>query len=265
MNEIYAILIERFTVFFLVLVRMSSLFVITPVFGRKSVPNYLKIGLAFFCTVILVPLLGDVNIEYTNIIAFAGIIIKEFLIGIVLGYVSFLVFSSLYLAGQIIDMQIGFGMVNVLDPMTETQVPLIGNFIYILSTLYFLVLDGHHVLLKILIRSYNFIPINKAVFDDYMVNNILKIFFETFLIGFKISIPILAATLLAEVSLGILAKTVPQMNVFVVGMPLKIGIGLFTIVIVMPVFLNMMGITFDKMYEYIYLIVRNIGSASILI
>lgn len=238
---------------------------ITPVFGRKSVPNYLKIGLAFFCTVILLPLVSDVNIEYTNIIAFTGIVVKEFLIGIVLGYVSFLVFSALYLAGQIIDMQIGFGMVNVLDPMTETQVPLIGNFIYILSTLYFLMLDGHHVLLKTLIKSYTLIPINNAVFNDYMVNNILKIFYETFAMGAKISIPILAATLLAEVSLGILAKTVPQMNVFVIGMPLKVGIGLFTIIIVMPVFLNMMGVTFDKMFEYMYLIIRNISNTSVLL
>ncbi|MFZ5352066.1 MAG: flagellar biosynthetic protein FliR [Bacillota bacterium] len=265
MDNIYAMIMEKFTVFFLVLVRMSSLFVITPVFGRRSVPNYFKIGLAFFCTVILVPLLGDVKVEYSNIYAYGGIVLKELLIGIVMGYVSFLVFSAIYVAGQIIDMQIGFGMVNILDPMTETQVPLMGNFLYILSTMFFLVIDGHYILLQALFKSYNLIPVDMAAFDNYMVSNIIKIFVETFEIGFKISIPILAASLLAEVSLGILAKTVPQMNVFVVGMPLKIGLGLLTMVIVMPVFMDAMKVTFDLMYDYLYLIIRNMASFSILL
>ncbi len=258
--DLYTIMIEKFTVFFLVLVRMSSLFVITPIFGRKNVPNYMKIGLAFFCTVILVPLLGDVTVEFTNIFAYTGIVIKEMLIGIVLGYVSFLVFSAIYVAGQIIDMQIGFGMVNVLDPTIGAQVPLIGNFMYILATMYFLMLDGHHVLLRALFKSYNLIAINQAVFNDIMVNNIINIFVETFVIGFTISIPILAASLLAEVSLGILAKTVPQMNVFVVGMPLKVGLGLFTVALVLPVFMDAMSISFDRMYDYLYLILKNLAS-----
>jgi flagellar biosynthesis protein FliR len=259
MDSISVILADKFLILILVFVRMSSLFVITPVFGRREMPAYLRIGLAFFCSYIMVPLLGDVNVEYTSLLSFAVIVAKEFLVGIIIGYVSFLVFSALHIAGQIIDMQIGFGMVNVLDPTMNTQVPITGNFIYIMSTLLFLAMDGHHILISALFKSYSILPINGLAFTDAMVNNITTIFSDVFIIGIKISIPVLAAALLAEVALGILSKTVPQMNVFVVGIPLKIGIGLLTLYVMIPIFVQIMGVTFDRMYGYIYLIIRSMA------
>ncbi len=259
MDSISVILVDKFLILLLVFVRMSSLFVITPVFGRREMPSYLKIGLAFFCSYIMVPLLGDVHIEYTSFISFAVIAAKEFLVGIIIGYVSFLVFSALYLTGQIIDMQIGFGMVNVLDPTMNSQIPMTGSFIYLLATLFFLGIDGHHVLLSALFKSYSVLPINGFEFTEAMVNNMTTIFSDVFIIGFKISLPILAAALLSEVALGILSKTVPQMNVFVVGIPLKIGVGLITLYVMIPIFVQIMTVTFDRMYGYIYLIIRSMA------
>jgi flagellar biosynthetic protein FliR len=259
MNDVLYILMDKFELFLLILVRMSSLFVITPVFGGRNVPSYLKIAFAFFCSVILVTLIKDVTVDAANVYSYAALILKELAIGIILGYTSYLVFSALFLAGQIIDTQIGFGMVNVLDPMHDSQIPLTGNFIYIITLLIFVMMNGHHVLLTALFKSYNVLPINSFAFNDVLYNNMLNIFFETFALGFKISIPILAASLLAEISLGILAKTVPQMNVFVVGMPLKVGVGLVTLLAMMPMFITAMDLTFDKMYSYIYLIIKSMA------
>jgi flagellar biosynthetic protein FliR len=259
MNDVFNIFMDQFTLFLLILVRMSSLFVVTPVFGGRNVPSYLKIGLAFFCSLILVTLLKDVTVEFTDIFSYAAIVLKELAIGIILGFTSYLVFSALYLAGQIIDTQIGFGMVNVLDPLHDTQVPLTGNFLYILTLLFFLIMNGHHVLLTALFKSYNILPVNSFVFNDVLFNNMLNIFYETFQIGFKISIPIIAASLLAEIALGILTKTVPQMNVFVIGMPLKVGVGLVTLLAMIPMYLTTMDITFNKMYDYIYLIIKSMA------
>ncbi len=259
MDSISVVLVDKFLILLLVFVRMSSLFVVTPVFGRRELPAYLKIGLAFFCSYILVPLLGDVQVEYTNLLSFTVIAAKEFLVGIIIGYVSFLIFSALYVAGQIIDMQIGFGMVNVLDPTMNTQVPITGNFVYILTTLFFLAIDGHHILISALFKSYSVLPINGFEFTEAMVNNMTTIFSDVFAIGFRISIPVLAAALLAEVALGILSKTVPQMNVFVVGIPMKIAIGLLTLFVMMPIFIQVMTVTFDRMYGYIYLIIRSMA------
>ena len=259
MDNFSVVLIDRFVILLLVFVRMSSIFVITPVFGRSELPSYLKIGLAFFCSYMIVPMLGSVQVEYTNLLSFAVIVAKEFLVGIIIGYVSFLVFSALYIAGQFIDIQIGFGMVNVLDPTMNTQVPLTGNFIYILSTMLLLAMDGHHILLSALFKSYSVLPINGFQFTEAMVNNIGTIFADVVLIGFKISVPILAAILVAEVALGILSRTVPQMNVFVVGIPLKIGIGLVTLYLMLPIFIQIMTFVFDRMYGYIYLIIRSMA------
>ena len=260
MNDVYAILVDKFVVFVLVLVRMSSIFVITPVFGRKNMPAYLKVGFAFLSALIIVPLLGDVQVDYKdNLLYFAVMAAQEFIIGIIIGYVSTLVFSAIFIAGQIIDVQIGFGMVNILDPMQDTQVPLTGNFIYILTTMFFLIINGHHILFGALFKSYSIIPINGFAYNDVLVNNILTIFIEVFAIGFKIALPVLAAALLCEVALGILAKTVPQMNVFVVGIPLKLGVGLLTLYFVLPVFFRTMSVTFDKMYSYIYLIIKSMA------
>lgn len=259
MESISAILVDKFLILLLVFIRMSSLFVITPVFGRREMPAYMKIGLAFFCSYILVPLLGDVKVEYTNLLSFTAIAAKEFLVGIIIGYVSFQMFSALYVAGQIIDMQIGFGMVNVLDPTMNTQIPLTGNFIYIMATLFFLAMDGHHILLSALYKSYSVLPINGFEFTEVMVNNMTSIFTDMFAIGLKISMPVLAAALLAEVALGILSKAVPQTNVFVVGMPLKIGVGMLALYAMMPIFIQIMTSIFDRMYSYIYLIIRSMA------
>ena len=259
MIDIGSDLLNRIVVFILILIRMSSLFVITPVFGRNEMPQYLKIGLAFFCSLVLLPLVGNVNLEFANVFQFALVVIKELFVGIVIGYVSFLVFTALYVAGEIIDMQIGFGMVNILDPMLGGQVPLMGNFIYILTTIFFLMIDGHHILFTALFKSYSLIPINGFVFREAMVTNIVSIFADTFVIGFQISLPVLAAAILTQIALGILAKTVPQMNVFVVGMPLQIIVGLLALYFMMPVFFKFIDITFDKMYSYIYLIIKSMA------
>lgn len=248
---------DKIAIFALITVRMASLFIVTPVFGRKEMPRYMKVGFAVFCSIILMPMLSNTVLEYNNLLEFAALVIKEFLVGLIMGYVSFLVFSAIYVAGQIMDLQIGFGMVNVIDPMMGGQVPMTGNYFYIITVLFFLMIDGHHVLFRALFESYHIIPLGGFAFTTTLVSNIASVVAATFLIGIQISIPILAALLLTEVGLGILSRTVPQMNVFVIGMPLKMALGLLTLYFMMPVFFQVMQVLFDRMYAYLYLIMKS--------
>lgn len=248
---------DQIAIFTLIFVRMGSLFVITPIFGRREMPSYMKIGFAFFVAILVFPSMSEVQLQYANIIEFTGLAIKEMLVGIIMGYVSFLVFASLYVAGQVMDMQIGFGMVNVIDPLMGSQVPLVGNFFYIITALFFLMIDGHHVLFNALFMSYKIIPLAGLVFSGSLMPNIVSVVSITFLIGFQISMPILAALLMTEVGLGILSRTVPQMNIFVVGMPLKLALGLLTLYFMLPVFFRVMNVLFDKMYAYLFLIMKS--------
>ena len=228
-----------FDTFILVLVRMSGIFVISPIFGRRNVPAYFKIGFAFFLALILVNTTAVSIPEYgESIYGYALIVIKEFIVGLTIGYISYMVFSAIFIAGQLIDMQIGFGMVNVLDPMSNIQLPVTANFYYIVALLFFLQLGGHHMMIKSLFDSYKFIPIGEAVFGSTLQGGIISLFTGTFVTALKISAPVIAAVFIVDVSLGVMAKTIPQMNVFVVGMPLKILVGLLVVYFTIPVFIN---------------------------
>lgn len=258
MYDLTNVLISEFLIFILVLIRMASLFVISPVFSRQGMPAQVKIGLALFCTFIVAPSLGNINFLSFNVFYFATLAIKELATGIILGFTSYLVFLSLLIAGQIIDVQIGFGMVNVLDPASNIQVPLMGNFLYLLAASVLLITNGHHVFLSALMKSYILVPIDGFALNDILINNMLNIFAECFVIGFKISVPVIAAVLLSEVALGVLARTVPQMNVFILGLPLKIIVGLASLIFIMPVFANTLDFIFNKLYAFIGLILQSL-------
>ena len=165
----------------------------------------------------------------------------------------------MFTAGQIIDTQIGFGIVNVMDPRNEIQVPMVGNFLFILALLLFFMANGHHMLIKFLYESYGLLPVGQINIEYNMVFTILEIFIGTFIIAVKLAVPILAALLLTEAALGILARTVPQMNIFVVGMPLRIIIGMLTLYFIMPLFAAIMEYIFDDMYSNITVILRGLA------
>jgi flagellar biosynthetic protein FliR len=163
--------------FLLVFIRVTGLFVVSPVFGRQNIPAYYKIGFSFFMAIILtysipVPDLGS----YNSIFAFILLAAKEFLIGLALGYISYIIITAIYLAGQMIDMHIGFGMVSVFDPVSNIQIPVTADLYFILTMLVFLAIDGHHLLIYTLSESFSRLPtgsaliIEKPLIDSVVLN-----------------------------------------------------------------------------------------------
>lgn len=251
MNFIELILNE-YELFLLVFVRMTGIFIITPIFSRKNIPAILKISMSFVMALIVFNVLSFNPVNLNNDLGIFIILIKELSIGLLIGFVSYLFFISLFIAGQLIDTQIGFGMVNLFDPQNNSQVPITGNLYYILALLIFLNIDGHHWFIQAIFKSYETVPLGHFAINNNMVNQMISIFSQIFVIGFKVSSPVLATVFLTNVLLGILAKTMPQMNVFVVGMPLKILVGIFTIFITMPIYLIALQHIFDDMYGEIF-------------
>ncbi|MCX7922389.1 MAG: flagellar biosynthetic protein FliR [Clostridia bacterium] len=246
--------------FILVFVRMTGMFVIAPIFGRRNIPTILKIGLAFFLALLLINTIKVPNLsDYSNIYQFAVLVFKEFIVGLTIGYISYLVFMGIYMSGQLIDMQVGFGMVNVLDPVSNIQVPITSNFYFILSMMIFLAANGHHVLIRALFESYQVIPLGGAVFNSNLMVDIIRVTGNMFLVGFKIAAPVIAAILISDIALGVMAKTVPQLNVFVIGMPLKIVLGIAVIIITMPVFISFIDILRDGMSGELLNFIKNMG------
>ncbi len=249
---------EYVDAFLLVFVRMTGLFVAAPIFSRRNIPNHAKIGIAFLTTVLIADKIKRPDLlEYRTVLQFGLLVTKEFLVGITIGFAAYLVFSAVYVAGQVIDMQIGFGMVNVIDPMSNIQVPITSNFYFILSMLLFLTLNGHHLLIRALYDSFGVVPLGGAVFGSNLTNEIVSMFVGMFVLGFKISAPIIAATLITEVALGVMARTIPQLNVFVVGLPVRIIIGLIVMMITVPVLVGAIQSIVTGMKENIYELIRN--------
>ncbi|NLK45015.1 MAG: flagellar type III secretion system protein FliR, partial [Tissierellia bacterium] len=159
--------------------------------------------------------------------------------------------------GQIIDMKIGFGMANVIDPQNRVQIPLMGNFYYIFSFILLLGINGHHRIILALKDSYNYIPINGFNYTESTMTLIIDTLAKAFEIGLKLSMPIVVIVFLADIILGILSKTIPQLNVFVVGMPFKILIGLLLILVGIPIFFNSMDGIFDQIINSIYKFIKS--------
>lgn len=260
MEILLGAVMKAIDVFLLVFVRMTGLFVIAPIFSRRNIPTALKIGFSFLLALILMNTIEVTDLDnYTNLYQYALLIIKEFIVGITIGYVAYLVFIAIYMAGQVIDMQIGFGMVNVIDPMSNIQIPVTSNFYFILSMLLFLLANGHHLLVRALFESYQYIPIGGAVFNNDLMNDVIRAFGNIFFIGFKISAPIVAAILITDVALGVISRTVPQLNVFVVGMPLKILLGIAVMILTIPLFINIVDVLINGMGSEMLNFIKDMG------
>lgn len=250
MNLVLGEITWGFEIFLLVLVRMAGLFLMSPVFGRQNVPAYFKIGLSLFLSyMVFSNRFLTTEIEIWSFFEFGTLVFREILVGFVIGFITTLAFSAILTAGQLIDTQIGFGIVNVIDPQNSIQVPMMGNFKNILALLVFFVLDGHHTLVKLIFGSYNLIPLGKAAITQETSMLIMKLFANSFVLGLKVALPIVAITFLSEVAFGILVRTVPQMNIFIIGIPLKIFIGLIAILIFIPIYINSLHGIFDGMFN----------------
>lgn len=250
MQEILDMIFSQYEIFLIVIVRISGIFVFSPFFSSQNVPPTMKIGLTFtFGFLLTMSLPQGIEIVDQSIVL---LVLREFMIGLIIGFIASAFLASFYVLGQIVDMKIGFGMANVFDPQNKIQVPLMGNVYYMLAFLFLLMLNGHHIIIQALIDSYNFIPIGKFIYSDDVLSIIVNSIVQAFDIGFKLSLPVVATIFLTDVVLGVMAKAIPQMNVFVVGMPLKVFVGLLVILLTMPIFYVSVSKIFDLIVNDIY-------------
>lgn len=252
MNAILSQLYNQFNVFLFVFVRTVGMFLISPIFGRRNMPTLLKAGFAFFISIIAANLVKLTIPLDNNIIQYIIVVIQELIVGLIMGYITYAIFSACFLAGQLIDMQIGLGMISVLDPQSNLQIPITGNLYYITAILVFFIINGHHILISALIESYYVVPIGKAAITSVLLKQIMYVFTEMFVIAIKVSIPIIGTIFIVDLTLGIISKTMPQLNIFAVGVPLKIVLGLIIVVLTMTIFINILSNMFDSMYLDIY-------------
>ncbi len=245
-----------FLVFFLVLVRMTGLFIMAPVFAHASVPAQVKAWFAFAVTLVVYPMVSQTPISVPGeVTELALAIVRELLVGFVVGYVALLLFAAAQYAGELIDTQIGFGMANLVDPSFGAQVTVVGQFHFLVATMVYLAVNGHHFLLGALVRSYDVVPMGRTGLSPDLFDSVVLRFGELFKIALRMSLPAAICLLITEMSLGIAARAVPQMNVLMVGFPLKICVGLAVLVLAMPGFVGYVRVALGRLQEAIVLII----------
>ena len=218
---------EQVEIFGLILVRVLATLAALPIFGDRRIPMTTRIGLAAIIAGLLLPVVRIGQAEApAHLIALAVLVTKEVAVGLIIGFVSLLIFQAMQYGGQIVGFQMGFAIVNVIDPQSQQQVSLIGEMQYLMAALLFLVLNGHHMLLAAMARSFELVPPFSVSPAPEMFGGLVGMTGEIFVIGVKIAAPAMAALLLTNVALSIVARTVPQMNIFIVGFPIGIAVGL---------------------------------------
>lgn len=226
---------QVFLRFLLVTLRITGLFTTAPVFQSRNLPPAIRLGLVLFISLVLTPVIpGSAGVS--SLPALGLLAVQEILVGLVMGFMVSMALAAVQVAGQLIDVPIGFGMVNVLDPQTGVGMPVLGQLQHIIALWFFLLVDGHHLLLRALVESYRLLPAGGTPFFLRGTALVVKGFSNMFLLGFTIALPIVGVLFLTSIGLGILVRLIPQINVFMVGYPLKILIGFILLWLSMAVF-----------------------------
>lgn len=234
--------VAYFLALFLIFLRITSYFIAVEIFFPTGTPQILQ---GIFSLILSYGIISGIDystmnsINGTYILAFYAI--SEIMTGLILGYITNLVFQAVKLAGAWMDIHAGFSMVSILDPTSHTTSTLLGNLSYFISLAFFFIVDGHHVVINMLVESTKIIPIGKTIVYQETLMGVMKTIFNYFTLGVKIAIPLVLIIVITDVCLGLISRTVPTIPIMIFGMPIKNMLGLITYIILLPLILKLVG------------------------
>jgi flagellar biosynthetic protein FliR len=250
----------NFEYFLLVLVRIASFLYVAPIFGNSAVPRQVKIGLSIFSALVLYNVVPRPELHYQSVVGYAVCIVEETITGLMIGFAANICSSILLFAGNIIDMDIGLSMATEFNPDMSTEVTITGDFYYYTVLLLLVSSDMHTYVLRAACDSFYVVPLGGVEFEwDNLLTTMIKYMTDLCVIGFRIFLPVFACIMILNCILGIMAKVAPQMNMFAVGMQLKVLVGLtviFLTIFLVPDIANfifneiktMVGMVIESMY-----------------
>lgn len=249
----YSFSIYDLEYFLLILTRVSCFIFIAPFFSMKNTPNNVKIALSFFTSLLLYQTLTPAPVvEYETVLEYAVIIIKEAVAGLLLGFGATACSAIVNFAGSVADMEIGLSMVTLMDPTTRENTSITGAMYQYALMLMIVVTGMYRFLFGALADSFTLIPVNGAIFNgESLMNTVVKFLTDYVIIGFRIVLPIFCVMILLNAVLGILAKVAPQMNMFAVGIQLKVLVGLSVIFFIASLLPKAADMIFIEMREMI--------------
>ena len=233
---------------------------LAPVFGSEALPRRIKISIIIVASATIYPLAPMDHLDYPGLWGLVGQLVVEITIGIIIGFILMLALAAIQLAGEFIDRRMGFFLANVMAPQFAAQVPLIGQFKNILAILIFLAMNGHHKLFRALLHSFEVARAGEFTASGQLVAKLMRIVGDLFPRAFQIALPIMGTIFIIDVAFGLAARAVPQMNIFIVGLPARILTGMTMLFIALPNFLSVFRRNFMEAFHQINDLIRLIGA-----
>lgn len=224
----YSFSMDELEYFMLIFCRVSCLIYVVPFFSMNNTPRRIRVGLSFVVTYLLYyAITVKPDLIYDTLLGYAVLVLKEVITGLLMGFACNVCTTIVAFAGRIIDMEVGLSMASLMDPTTKENMSITGMIYNYAVTLILLITGIYEYILKALAESFTLVPIGGAVFNsDKLLSAMLKFMADYILIAFRICLPLFAVMILLNALLGILAKVAPQMNMFSVGMQIKVLVGL---------------------------------------
>lgn len=249
--ELLDTLVQYFQVFLIVWARMAGLVFVAPILSDEIIPVRFRLILAFLLAYMILPWAIDFkrNIP-SEMLLFGALVLNEAIVGIIFGFMVSIVFAAFRLATQFFSSQIGLAMSEVFDPNSQEETPIVSYLFYIISILVFIAMDGVPHSIRIITESYKIVPvIDMGAAREFLLSTVLRYFLIMFSLALKLAFPIIASGFIITVSLGLIGKAAPQMNIMVLGLPIQFFTGMIILLAILPVlieiFSSMLGNVFN--------------------
>lgn len=245
-----------FLALFFIFLRLTSYFVIVNAFFQTGTPHILKGALSLIISIAVLAGVDYSTVNEINNVYYLIIYgLNEVMTGLVLGFITNMIFEVVKFAGSWMDIHAGFSMVSVLDPTSHAQTTLIGNFSYMIATVIFFIVDGHHIVIKLLIESFRIVPIGQTLVYQETMMAVISTITEYFVLGVKIAVPLVLIIVITDLCLGLISRTVPTIPIMIFGLPIKNLLGLATFVILLPLIFKVVSsavYNLSDVFEHIF-------------
>ena len=232
MASLETLLLDQFAVFMLVLARVGGLMMTAPIFGTRSAPMQFRALLAISISLLVTPLMTTrPPPDISHLLVFDRYLINEGLVGLLLGLGIMILLSGIQLTGQIISQMSGAALANVFDPTLDNTLSVYSQLLYYLALTMFVLLDGHHLLMQAMLDTYTWLPPGRAMFGQTYVTALLTILSQSFLLGIRAAAPAMTALLLSTLLLGLIGRTLPQINILAIGFGINSMLALGTLML----------------------------------
>lgn len=241
-----------FLALILVFIRLTSFFLVAKSLFPKGTPPILKGAIGMILSFSIISGINyQVVLEINNNYMLVYSVISEIMSGVILGFIANMIFDFIRMAGGYMDIQIGLSMMNMLDPSSETTSTPFSNLSYFISMVIFFIINGHHLLIKCLIQSFKVVNIGQNIVFQDTFSVVLDAFREYFVIGVKIAIPLVLIIIITDLCMALVSRTVPAINVMILGMPVKMVVGLLTFIALLPIMIKIVSYAFNLIPDII--------------